>query len=216
MIIKIALLVIAYLLGSIPFGYLIGKSKGVDIREHGSKNIGATNTGRVLGFRYAVLTYFLDLFKGFIIVGLFTLNIISDEYCLISPMLYGIAAVLGHTFPIFLKFKGGKAVATSGGVILAFSPIIFFSALVLFIIITLIFRYVSLGSIIGTIYILIASLVETYLRGGFSNSDQLINVYFPIGCFILALIIIIRHRANIIRLIKKEESKIKFAKNSKK
>ncbi len=212
MLIKIALLILAYLLGSIPFGFLFGKSKGIDIREHGSKNIGATNTGRVLGYRYAVLTYILDALKGFIIVALFTLNILPSEYCLLSPMLYGIAAVLGHTFPIFLKFKGGKAVATSGGVILAFSPIIFFSALIIFFIITGIFKYVSLGSIFAASFIMVASIVETILKGGFSNSDQLINIYFPLGTLILFLIILIRHKSNIVRLIKHQESKVKWTK----
>lgn len=212
MLIKIALLILAYLLGSIPFGFLFGKSKGIDIREHGSKNIGATNTGRVLGYRYAVLTYILDALKGFIIVALFTLNILPSEYCLLSPMLYGIAAVLGHTFPIFLKFKGGKAVATSGGVILAFSPIIFFSALIIFFIITGIFKYVSLGSIFAASFIMVASIVETILKDGFSNSDQLINIYFPLGTLILFLIILIRHKSNIVRLIKHQESKVKWTK----
>lgn len=207
---QIILLIIAYLLGSIPWGYVFGKFKGIDIRQHGSKNIGATNTGRLLGRKYAIITYVLDALKGGLIVSLFIYGVIPMEYCLLSPMLYGLAAVLGHTFPIYLGFKGGKAVATSGGVILAYSPLIFITGLPLFFIVTAIFKYVSLGSIITATYVLISSFVLTFINNGFVDVNQTINLYFPIGTLIMFLIIIIRHKTNIVRIYKHEESKVKW------
>lgn len=209
--IQVGLLILAYLLGSIPWGFVFGKFKGIDIRKHGSKNIGATNTGRLLGRKYAIITYILDALKGGLLVGLFIYGVIPLKYCLISPMLYGIAAVLGHTFPIYLGFKGGKAVATSGGVILAYSPLIFITGLPLFFIVTAIFKYVSLGSIITATYVLISSFVITFVYNGFVEMDQTINTYFPLGTLVMFLIIIIRHKTNIVRIYKHEESKVKWS-----
>lgn len=203
--IQIILLIIAYLLGSIPWGFVLGKIKGIDIREHGSKNIGATNTGRVLGRRYAVLAYVLDTIKGALIVSLFTLGILDLKYALLTPMIYGLAAILGHTFPIYLKFKGGKAVATGGGVLLAFSLPIYLISLATFFIITFVFKYVSLGSLIAALTALIGSIIHVIV---FSAHDW----YFPIGVFITVVIVFIRHKANIQRILHKEESKVKWRK----
>ena len=116
---------LAYFIGSIPFGFLIGKMKGVDLRKEGSGNIGATNCGRVLGKKYAVIVFLLDVLKGFIFVFLFRFKFISPQYMVISPLLYGLLAALGHSYSIYLNFKGGKAVATSCGMILGFSPALF-------------------------------------------------------------------------------------------
>jgi glycerol-3-phosphate acyltransferase PlsY len=193
---QVTLLLIAYLFGSIPWGFVLGKMKGIDIREYGSKNIGATNTGRVLGRRYAVLAYFLDAFKGFIFVGLFTSEILNMKYCLLTPMLYGLAAVLGHTFPIYLKFKGGKAVATGGGVLLAFSPLVFIVGVGVFFLVTYVFKYVCL---ISSIFLSIF-YPDKY------------NLYYPIGMSIIFTIILIRHKTNISRIIHKNESKVKWRK----
>lgn len=210
MLIGFLLLILSYLLGSIPWGFLLGIMKGIDIRQHGSKNIGATNTGRVLGKKYAIIAYILDTIKGFIIVGLFNFNIISIEYCILSPMLYGVAAVLGHTFPIYLGFKGGKAVATGGGVFLAYSPILYLFGLILFFIVTYVFKYVSLGSLVSTSYALITSVWITIQLDGFSNINQKFNLFFPIGVFIVFTIILIRHTSNIKRLIHHEEAKVSW------
>ncbi|MGD9887419.1 MAG: glycerol-3-phosphate acyltransferase, partial [Bacilli bacterium] len=132
-IIKFSLLLVSFLLGSIPFGYLIGKLRGIDIREYGSKNIGATNIGRVLGFKYAFLAFLLDLLKGTLLVFLFRFAIITSEYMFLSPMVYGLLAVLGHSFSPFMNFKGGKAVATAAGALLGFSPLIFAFGFVIFV-----------------------------------------------------------------------------------
>ncbi len=211
MIIKYGLLLVAYLLGSIPFGFVIGKLKGVDIREHGSKNIGTTNTGRVLGNKYAVMTYLLDSFKGFIIVFLFRFEIIPSEYCFLSPMIYGLCAILGHTFSIYLGFKGGKAVATSGGVILGYCPWLLVIGLIIFFFVTYLSSYVSLGSLVSasviTIFVIILTIIgqdPIFLKN--------IDISFAIVSLIALLVIYLRHVSNIKRLYHHEESKIKWGK----
>ena len=211
MIIKYGLLVIAYLLGSIPFGFVIGKIKGVDIREHGSKNIGTTNTGRVLGNKYAIITYVLDTLKGFIIVFLFRFNIIPSEYCFLSPMIYGLFAQLGHTFSIYLKFKGGKAVATSGGVILGYCPWLLLIALIVFFIVTYISSYVSLGSLISASFITIIVVLMTFIGYDYILAKE-IDIYFAVVSLIALGVIYFRHLSNIKRLYHHQEAKIKWGK----
>lgn len=211
MIIKYGLLVIAYLLGSIPFGFVIGKIKGVDIREHGSKNIGTTNTGRVLGNKYAIITYVLDTLKGFIIVFLFRFNIIPSEYCFLSPMIYGLFALLGHTFSIYLKFKGGKAVATSGGVILGYCPWLLLIALIVFFIVTYISSYVSLGSLISASFITIIVVLMTFIGYDYILAKE-IDIYFAVVSLIALGVIYFRHLSNIKRLYHHQEAKIKWGK----
>jgi glycerol-3-phosphate acyltransferase PlsY len=209
--IKYGLIVVAYLLGSIPFGYLIGKLRGIDIRDHGSKNIGATNIGRVLGFRFAFLAFLLDLMKGAMIVFLFRFDIIPSIYCFLSPMIYGLAAVLGHSFSIFIKFKGGKAVATTAGVLLGFSPWLFVFGFLLFIILVVSTKLVSFASILSTG---ITLLITFILFGiGYDPIFQLpIDIYFPLIHLVIYFIIIIRHKENIKRLIKHEEPLFYFKK----
>jgi len=204
--VKILLIVLAYLFGSIPWGYLLGRLKGIDITKHGSKNIGATNTGRVLGRKYAIIAFILDMVKGIIFPGLFTFGILDSKYCLLSPMVYGLASVLGHTFSIYLKFKGGKAVATGSGVLFAFSPTLFAICFIAFIIITSIFKYVSLGSLIGAFIAFIGSVIIS-INHHFSGY---FNAYFPIGTVIIVTIIFLRHSTNIKRIINNNENKIKL------
>jgi len=207
---QIVFLISAYLVGSIPWGFLFGKMKGIDIREHGSKNIGTTNTGRLLGTKYAIFTYILDMAKGALFVFLFNFNILPKEYCLLSPMLYGFAAVLGHTFPIFLNFKGGKAVATGGGVIFGYSPLFLLILIAIFFIVTAITKYVSAGSLAGASGALIGSIILTFVNNGFVDLDQKYNIYFPIGVVIVVVIIFIRHKTNIDRIKNNCESKVKW------
>lgn len=210
MIVKIGLIFISYLLGSIPFGFVLGKLKHVDIRTLGSKNIGTTNVGRILGKKYAVLTYILDCFKGFIIVFLFRFNIINEQYCLLSPMVYGLAAVLGHTFPIFLKFKGGKAVATSGGMILGYCPWLLLIAILIFFSIVYLFGYVSLGSIITSTIVTICAIILSIIEFDYILGLN-VDIYFGVISIIALLIIIIRHKTNISRLINHCESKVTWS-----
>lgn len=206
---KILLLLASYLLGSIPFGFLIGKAKGIDIREHGSRNIGSTNVGRVLGRKYAILAYILDMTKGGLFVFLFRFKIIPETYMIETPLLYGLLAVIGHTFPVFLKFKGGKAVATSSGAILGFCPWLLPILMVAFFSIVLSSRYVSLGSLLSAGITFAISLI-LYAIGKDPVFQLPIDYYFPIFCALILLIIVFRHQENIERLMNKTENKVKF------
>lgn len=209
-VLKIGILLLAYLIGSIPFGFLLGKAKGIDIRQHGSKNIGATNVGRVLGRKYAIITYIFDTIKGAIIVLLFRFEIIPNEYMLLHPLIYGLFAAIGHTFPIYLSFKGGKAVATSGGAILGFCPWLLFVGLLVFFITTYISKYVSLGSIVAATTLFIITIILYFIGHDPFFTNYQYDIYFPVFTFILYAIILIRHKANINRLIHKDESKVSW------
>ena len=117
----ILLLLLAYLFGSIPFGYLAGRARGIDLRQEGSGNLGATNVYRVLGARMALPVIVLDVLKGFLPVSLFPLW--DGRAWPLLPELYGLAAIAGHIWPVFLRFRGGKGVATAGGVMLGLAPV---------------------------------------------------------------------------------------------
>lgn len=207
-LIGIVLILISYLLGSIPVGYLIGKAKGIDIRNHGSKNIGSTNVSRTLGKKYGILTFILDALKGGLILALFRYNIIPIEYCILDPIIYGFFAVLGSIFPAFLKFKGGKAVATSGGVILTYSPFTFAIVILVFFITTATSRYVSLGSVLAAITALIASIIGFIIGKDLLISNMNYSIYYPIVTILIVLIIIIKHFANFKRIKENNESKV--------
>lgn len=188
----VLILIAAYLLGSLPFGYLMSKLfLKTDIRNHGSGNIGATNVLRVAGWRAALPVFLLDMLKGFLAVML--AKAVND-----LPAVYlaaGFLAMIGHSFPVFLKFKGGKAAATAIGVLAALSG---WALLILAICaLGLVFftRYVSVGSIIGSILVPIIFLVLGY--------DW---QYFLFGVA-TALLVVYRHRENIDRLRKGTESK---------
>ena len=220
---QITFLILAYLIGSIPTGFLIGKSKGIDIRKHGSNNIGATNTARLLGKKYFILVMLLDGLKGFIFVFLFRYGFLPHEWCLLSPILYGISASLGHVFPIYLKFKGGKAVSTGAGVALGYSPNICLIGLIAFAITHLITKFVSLGSLVGASSILITSIIVSLINNElmlnlFDIPESKIwplNLWFLIGVTIIVAIIFIKHKSNIKRLANNEESKFDLINNKK-
>ncbi|HYA95045.1 MAG TPA: glycerol-3-phosphate 1-O-acyltransferase PlsY [Terriglobales bacterium] len=199
----IATAVIAYLLGSIPFGYILVRVfRGQDVRDTGSGNIGATNVARAspgLG----ALTLFLDATKGLLAVTAGSLLAVSASRGTAKP-LYAFAAiaaalaVVGHMFPIWLKFHGGKGVATSVGVLLALAPKTLLVAMALFVALVAAFRYVSLGSIIAAAaFPLIAHALHDY----HSSPDILVTM-----CVIAALIIV-KHRENIRRLLAGTESR---------
>ena len=186
-------LVLSYLIGSIPFAYLYGKLfKSIDIREHGSGNIGATNMLRVLGTKAGVLVLFLDMLKGFLPVFLAIYFFASYEW---FPVLVAIFAVLGHIFTVFLSFKGGRGVATSAGVFLALCPLTLLGAIIIFCIVVALTRYVSLGSIIASISIVF---------GNFMFEESL---YLQLFTIVVAMFIIYKHKSNIKRLIEKTENK---------
>ena len=214
--IKIIIMLSAYLVGSIPFGLLIGKLKGVDVRNVGSKNIGATNTGRALGKKYAVLVYILDMLKGALFVALFKHNIIPADFCVLNPMLYGFLACIGHTFPIFLKFKGGKSVSCGSGATAAYWPPLLLVAAIVFIVSTLCTKMVSIGSMVGAISVFLAALVLSLITKEFTlglNGTQIngswpYNMWFILLTFIAVTIIVIKHSTNIKRIIAGTENKI--------
>lgn len=207
---KIFFVLIAYILGCIPFGLLLGKIKGIDIRKHGSKNIGATNTARVLGKKYFIIVFILDSFKSFILVFLFRMNIIPLQYCIVSPLFYGLISVLGHCFPIFLNFKGGKAVSCCAGSILGFYPLLFVLTILVFIICYLITKTVSICSLISGVATFIFSIVLSLIRNDFlinislkeinENNYKALNIWFVICIFIMISLLFIRHSSNIKRI----------------
>src|SRR5215472_1237190 len=149
MLIKLVFALAAYLLGSIPFGYLFVKyvfTEGEDVRAVGSGGIGATNVARRAGFKAGLITYVLDVAKG--VAAVMLMRLVTDDYFWIG--LAAIAAIVGHILPVFLRFRGGKGVATGVGVYLALAPYSVLTTLVLWAIIVYRTRYVSLGSIIAT------------------------------------------------------------------
>jgi glycerol-3-phosphate acyltransferase PlsY len=216
----IALLVLpigAYLVGSIPFGYLVGRLKGIDISQHGSKNIGATNVARVLGRKLGYTVFALDVLKGAVPVALagLWLHHSSAPASLAGPAMLGLwlltafAAIIGHIFPVWLRFRGGKGVATSLGVVLAIFP--FFTlpgliALTVWVVFALIWRYVSLASIAAAVAFPAALLVMSLVFGGAWAPARI----WPLLAFAVAmpLLVILRHRTNVARLIAGTESKI--------
>ncbi len=196
------MLILSYLIGAIPNGYVIGKVFfKKDIREFGSGNTGATNSFRVLGKPAGFIVTFLDIFKGFITV-FFPLWFPVHAQGPISTffthgLIVGIFAIIGHVYPIYLKFKGGKAVATSAGVVLGVNPILLLILAVIFFGILYLTKYVSLSSIIAAISCVIGSLIiHDYILFGMSA--------------FVSIILIFRHRSNIVRIFKGEEPKIKW------
>ena len=208
--------VVGYLLGSIPFGFLIGKAKGVDIRTTGSRNIGATNLGRTLGTKYFWYAFFFDVGKGFLPVLVVALllrhwNIAGTRFPSWVPLVTAVACVLGHTFPIYLKFKGGKGVATSFGVLLGFWPLYTLAGIgagLVFVVIVMIYRYISLASIVGSLSLVafVAFLGTQSKWFTYTPPDQLWPLLAVAALF--AALIIFRHRANIARLLKGTEPQV--------
>ena len=183
----------AYLLGSIPTGLLLGKLYGIDVRKEGSGNIGATNLYRTVGRRVGVLTLIGDCLKGVLpVLAARQCGLASDQVALV-----GLAAFCGHVFSVFLRFKGGKGVATALGVFLALAPLAVAAALALFVALMMIWRYVSLGSISAAAIMPLA----VFMLGG---SRVLVVV-----TLIIALIVIVRHHENIRRLFAGTENRFK-------
>lgn len=194
---------IAYLLGSIPTAVWIGKAWfNIDVREHGSKNAGATNTFRVLGKKPGIIVLSVDIIKGFLAVFVPVLFLSNSEYLIEIKIMASIFAVIGHVFPIFAGFKGGKGVATSLGVIIGLHPLAALICVGVFLIVFLTSNYVSLGAIVASI------TFPLTIKFGFKEE----NIYLVIFSFILGAIVIFAHKKNIIRLINKEENKMNLFK----
>jgi len=193
---------LCYLIGSIPSGYLVARAKRIDIRQHGSRNIGAANVARVMGKNWGYLVGVCDFLKGFLAVKL---GLVLASYFLFSTVLGGvvaaIASVLGHNYPVWLGFKGGKGVATSGGAVLGlFPPLIFFSAGAVWVAVFLISRYTSLASITAAVGLPIAVLLIAAKTG----TDFWLLLGFSV---LISALAIWRHRANIVRLLNGTENR---------
>jgi len=193
----------AYLSGSIPFGLIVGKAKGIDPRKAGSGNIGATNLGRLLGGRYFALVFVLDLLKGagptFAAGWAIGFRVSDWRVCLLWMTIAGVA-VIGHVFSIFLKFKGGKGVATSAGVVLGVFPYFTYAAVAALLVFYIAFRatrYMSVGSMVGA-----SSFPLVYVVIGMMERWPILGSLFPMLCFAVffPLLLIYKHRTNIARL----------------
>ena len=194
-------LISAYLLGSIPTSVWIGKYfYGIDIRKHGSGNAGTTNTVRVLGWKAGIPVLIVDIFKGFLAVNLIRLNNYytpSTTDFINFQILLGIAALIGHIFPVYAGFKGGKGVATLFGLVLAINPLPTLISAGIFFITLVITKYVSLSSIVAGFTFPISVIVI------FKTTTTSLIIF----SLIIAVLLLFTHRKNIARLLKKEEAK---------
>ncbi|HEY0791983.1 MAG TPA: glycerol-3-phosphate 1-O-acyltransferase PlsY [Chthoniobacterales bacterium] len=193
---------LTYLLGSIPSGYLVARSRGIDIRQHGSKNIGATNVLRVMGKKWGYLVFACDALKGLASVRLATFIAGAGHVSLtVGGVLGAIACILGHNYTVWLGFKGGKGIATSSGVLLGlFQPLVLLSTVVVWIVVFLVCRYVSLASICAAACLPVAVFLLT--------ADFTRDFWILFGfALLIAALAIWRHRANIVRLSQGTESR---------
>ena len=208
-------IIIAYLIGGIPFGLLLGLMRGVDIRTQGSGNIGATNAGRVLGMRYFWYAFALDFLKGFAPVLVVDLIMRHWHGPVWLPLVTAAAAICGHVFPCYLKFKGGKGVATTFGVVMGVWPVLTLSGLgaaLVFLLVFLVYRIISLSSLAGVAAFMILIPIMGHDIGpidGFlyPQSWSKLTPLILTGCLIGALIII-KHRGNIRRLLNGTEPRM--------
>ncbi|OCC15824.1 Acyl-phosphate:glycerol-3-phosphate O-acyltransferase PlsY [Dissulfuribacter thermophilus] len=192
---SLVFIVITYIVGSIPFGLLFSKIKGIDIRKHGSGNIGATNVARVIGKGWGLFTLLLDFLKGYLPIKLYLLYYAqgpSDPL----PGVLGLFAVCGHCFSIFLKGRGGKGVATAAGVFLAFSPKAFLAPVLIFIISVKLSGFVSVGSLLASA----SAPISMHLNGA--------SPFIEPFLWLIVLVIWFQHRSNIKRLLSGKEMKI--------
>lgn len=190
---------IAYLIGSIPTGYLFGRYKNIDLRRYGSGNVGATNVLRAVGRLAALSTLIIDILKGFVVVTFiadmlytFRMNVTFPQF----QFILALCAVVGHNWPLFLSFKGGKGVAASAGILLALCPKLLIVGFCIWLLVFIFTRIVSVSSMISAVSIPVASYLFEYRL-----SIRLLTIS-------LAILTVIRHWPNIKRIVKKEEKKI--------
>jgi glycerol-3-phosphate acyltransferase PlsY len=213
------LLPIAYLMGSVPFGLIVGLAKGVDPRKAGSGNIGATNLGRLLGGRYFALVFTLDFLKGLVpsLAASWVVHHYHDAGGVLVYLLWlavGFATILGHMFSVFLKFRGGKGVATSAGVMVGIFPDYTLAAVVVLAVWGVCFavsRIISLSSIIGAVAFPAVYVVVALLRG-----QPVLGERWPMLAFavLVAVMVVVKHRSNIARLRAGTEAKFAPAKKA--
>ena len=209
----VTLFIIAYLLGSIPSAVWIGKRYyGVDVREHGSKNAGTTNVLRVLGKRAAIPVFIIDFLKGFVAVNIFMLlrydeNIPSQAWIINLKILAVIVVTLGHIFPVFAGFRGGKGVATILGAVTGIQPNITFLCFAVWVVVLMVWHYVSFASIVaGCSFPVFVSIFSSsiYVRHGLSHT----SISFLVFSFVVAIALVWTHRKNVGRLLDGTESQV--------
>ncbi len=208
-----AFCVMAFLVGGIPFGYLVGRAiLKDDIRKHGSGNIGATNVARLLGWKWGFAVLLLDALKGLLptlATKLFLQDRGSDELVNLGAILAGISCIVGHMYPVWLKLRGGKGVATSLGVILVIAPLASGVALVTFLIVFAVSRIVGLASIVSVTSFAIAQLI-------FMGQNVFVFGQLPLTLFstLVPALIVWKHRSNIMRMVRGDEQKLKTGSKS--
>lgn len=204
---ELIFIILAYLIGSIPTALIISKKFfGIDIRDYGSGNMGATNTFRVLGSKYGTIVMVIDILKGVAAVCLFAFlpYYYSNEIERINFMIgLGLSAVIGHIFPVFANFKGGKGVATLFGMILAMQPVIALSCVGVFLLVLYLTRYVSLSSILGALMLPVCVL-------WIWNENEVLYRVFALA---IAALVIFSHQKNIGRILRGVESRIPILKH---
>lgn len=204
---ELLLIILAYLIGSIPTALIISrKFFGIDIREYGSGNMGATNTFRVLGSKYGTIVMVIDILKGVIASSLYTfLNFYSGHELERTNFIIGLgmAAVIGHIFPVFASFKGGKGVATLFGMVLALQPVVAGTCVGVFLIVLYLTRYVSLSSILAALMLPVCVL-------WIWNENE---VLYRVFTLLVALLVIFTHQKNIGRILRGVESRIPILKH---
>ena len=203
---ELGLIILAYLIGSIPTALIISKKYfGIDIRDYGSGNMGATNTFRVLGKRYGTIVMICDILKGMAAVSLFYFLpfYLNNELARTNFMIgLGLASVIGHVFPIFAGFKGGKGVATLFGMVLVVQPIVAICCVVVFLLALFLTRYVSLSSVLGAIMLPISVL-------WIWNEEESLYRFFAL---IIAVMVVLTHQKNIGRILRGEETRVPILK----
>lgn len=215
--ISIILMIVSYLIGSIPFGLVFGKLfKHIDIRNYGSGNIGSTNSIRTLGYKLGIPVFLCEVLKGALVILL--VRFVFDTKIFDNPVpliIYGFFADMGHLFPIYLKFKGGKIVGPSLGIVLALTPIPALACLICFVIILLTIGYVSIASCSAATTVVFITWLQ-FILGQNYNNDFLnylwgkVDITTALLYTVLAIIIFIRHISNFKRLVKGTEAKAKI------
>jgi acyl phosphate:glycerol-3-phosphate acyltransferase len=192
--ITLGLMVVGYLVGSIPFSFLVAKTGGVDLRRVGSGNTGASNVWRNLGFKHFVVALVLDIFKGWL--PAFLAHSVFDIGAP-GTIAVGLCAVLGHVYPVFMRFKGGKAVATTGGVILGFAPILTLLAAVIWAVVYKLSGYPSVASMVDVVVIALLGTAMAFMG--------LLDPVYAAFIWLAVVYIVYLHRANIGRLMRGQE-----------
>ena len=211
---RILSILIGYTFGLFQTGYIYGMINHVDIRKHGSGNAGTTNALRTLGWKAGVITFVGDCLKS--ILAILAIRLIFAEHDSVELLMAyaGLGAVLGHNYPFYLKFKGGKGIATTAGLMLAIHPMIFLSVAVVFFLIVWFTQYVSLGSLV-IMLLFVAEIIVYGESGGLGLTTAALYEYYGIAIF-LAILAFYRHRANVKRLLMGTENKTDIRKIGKK